>query len=65
MLKRTSVIVKKLVDENGMLCIKRERLVEESVGATKQRIQDMKEIVAARCENYSPHPSVMHQESRE
>ena len=54
MLKRTGVIVKKLMDENAMLRIERERLVEESVDATKQRIKDMKlmkEIVAACREN--------------
>ena len=33
MLKRTGVIVKKLLDENDMLYIERQRLVEESVDA--------------------------------
>ena len=35
MLKRTGVIVKKLMDENAMLCIERRRLVEESVNVLK------------------------------
>ena len=36
LLKRTSVIVEKFMDENAMLRIKRRRLVEESVDALKQ-----------------------------
>ena len=36
LLKRTSVIVKKLMDENDMLRIERQRLVEEYVDALKQ-----------------------------
>ena len=54
LLKRTGVIIKKLMDENAMLHIERERLVEESAVASKQRIKDMKlmkEIIAARGEN--------------
>jgi hypothetical protein len=54
LLKRTGVIVKKLMDENAMLRIERGRLVEESVEAAKQLIKDMKltkEIIAARREN--------------
>ena len=54
LLKTTSVIIKKLMDKNAMLCIENERLVEESVDAAKQRIKDMKlmkEIIAARREN--------------
>ena len=54
LLKRTCVIVKKLMDENAMLYIERERLVEESMVASEQRIKDMKlmkEIVAACREN--------------
>lgn len=35
LLKRTGVIVKKLMDENDMLRIERQRLVEESVHALK------------------------------
>ena len=35
LLKRTSVIVEKFMDENGMLGIERRRLVEESVDALK------------------------------
>ena len=35
LLKRTGVIVKKLMDENGMLRIEHERLVEESVIASE------------------------------
>ena len=48
MLKRTGVIVKKLMDENDMLRIERQRLVEESVDALKQRLEDMIELIAAR-----------------
>ena len=51
LLKRTGVMVKKLMDENAMLRIEHERLVEESVDAAKQRIKDMKlmkEIIARR-----------------
>ena len=54
MLKKTGVVVKKLMDKNAMLRIKHKRLVEESVDAAKQRIKDMelmKEIIAARSEN--------------
>ena len=47
MLQRTGVIIKKLMDENAMLRIERNRLVEESMDATKQHIKDMKEIIAA------------------
>ena len=48
MLKRTGVIVKKLMDENDMLRIERQRLVEESVDVLKQRLEDMKKLIAAR-----------------
>ena len=48
MLKRTDVIIEKLMDENAMLCIKGRRLVEESVDALKQHLEDKKELVAAR-----------------
>ena len=51
LLQRTSVIIKKLMDENAMLRIERNRLVEESMDAAKQRIKDiklMKEIIARR-----------------
>ena len=48
MLKRTGVIVKKLMDENDMLHNERQRLVEESVDALKQRLEDTKELIAAR-----------------
>ena len=47
MLKRTGVIVKKLMDENDMLRIERQRLVEESMDVLKQRLEDMKELIAA------------------
>ena len=40
MLKRTSVIIQKLMDE-------RQRLVEESVDALKQHLEDTKELIAA------------------
>ena len=43
LLKRTSVIVEKLMDENAMLRIERRRLVEESVDALKQHLEDKKE----------------------
>ena len=48
MLKRTDVIVKKLMDENDMLRNERQRLVEEYVDVLKQRLEDMKELIAAR-----------------
>ena len=48
LLKRTGVIVKKLMDENDMLPNERQRLVEESVDILKQRLEDMKELIAAR-----------------
>ena len=50
-MKRTGVIVKKLLDENDMLRIERQRLVEESVAAVEQCVEDMKETIAARCQN--------------
>ena len=48
MLKRTDVIVKKLMDENDMLHNERQRLVEEFVDVLKQRLEDTKELIAAR-----------------
>ena len=48
MLKRTGVIVKKLMDENYMLRNERQRLVEESVDVLKQHLEDTKELIAAR-----------------
>ena len=48
LLKRTSVIIKKLTDENDMLRNERQRLVEESVDVLKQRLEDTKELIAAR-----------------
>src|SRR3954463_7219366 len=48
LLKRTGVIVKKLMDENDMLRNERQRLVEESVDVLKQRLEDTKELIAAR-----------------
>ena len=47
LLKRTDVIVKKLMDEKAMLHIERRRLVEESVDALKQHLEDKKELIAA------------------
>ena len=47
LLQRSSVIVKKLMDENDMLHIERQRLVEESVDVLKQRLEDTKELLAA------------------
>ena len=51
LLKRTCVIVKKLMDENAMLRIERQRLVEESVEALKQPLEYTKELIIARREN--------------
>ena len=48
LLKRTGVIIEKLMDENAMLRIERRRLVEESVDALKQHLEDKKELIAAR-----------------
>ena len=48
MLKRTGVIVKKLMDENDMVRNERQRLVEESVDVLKQRFEGTKELIAAR-----------------
>ena len=48
MLKWTDVIVEKLMDEKAMLHIERRRLVEESVDALKQHLEDKKELNAAR-----------------
>ena len=48
MLKRTDVIVKKLMDENDMLRNERQRLVEESLDVLKQRLEDTKELTTAR-----------------
>ena len=48
MLKRTGIIVKKLMDENNMLCNERQRLVEESVDVLKQILEETKELIAAR-----------------
>ena len=47
-LNSTSVIVEKLMDENDMLRIERQRLVEESVDVLKQRLEDTKELITAR-----------------
>ena len=48
LLKRTGIIIEKLMDENAMLRIKRRRLLEESVDALKQHLEDKKELNAAR-----------------
>ena len=42
LLKRTGIIIKKLMDENAMIRIEHERLVEESLDAAQQHIKDMK-----------------------
>ena len=47
-MKRTGVIVEKLMDENAMLRIEHKRLVEESVDPLEQHLEDKKELVAAR-----------------
>ena len=46
--EETSALLKKLMDENDMLRNKRQRLVEESVDVLKQRLEDTKELIAAR-----------------
>lgn len=48
MSERTGVIIEILMDENAILRIKRGRLVEESMDALKQYLEDKKELVAAR-----------------
>ena len=48
LLKRTGVIVEKLMDENAMLRIEHRRLVEESVDALNQHLEEKKEVVATR-----------------
>ena len=48
LLKRTAIIIEKLMDENNKLRIERRRLVEESVDALKQDLEDKKELIAAR-----------------
>ena len=48
LLKRAGVIIEKLMDENAILCIERGRLVEESVDALKQHLEDKKELIADR-----------------
>ena len=48
LLKRTEIIVEKLMDENAILRIERRGLVEESVDALKQHLEDKKELIAAR-----------------
>ena len=48
LLKRTGVIIEKLMDENAMLRIERRRLVEESVDALKQHLEDKKELITTR-----------------
>ena len=47
LLKRTDVIVKKLMGENDMLRIERQRLVEEFVDALKKHLEDTKELITA------------------
>ena len=47
MLKRTDVIIEKLMDENATLRIENRRLVEESVDAFYQHLVDKKELIAA------------------
>ena len=47
MVKRTDIIVEKLMDENAILRIERRRLVEESVDALKQYLEDKKVLIAA------------------
>ena len=65
LLKRTGVIVKKLMDENDMLRNERQRLVEESVDVLKQRLEDTKELIVARRRDLFLRPAATHQESRD
>ena len=46
--EETSALLKKLMDENDLLRNERQRLVEESVDVLKQRLEDTKELIAAR-----------------
>ena len=48
LLKRTGIIIKKLMDENDMIRIEHQRLVEESMDALKQHLEDKKELITAR-----------------
>ena len=48
LLKRTGVIVENLMDENNKMRIERRRLVEESMDALKQHLEDKKELIATR-----------------
>ena len=41
-------MLKKLMDENDMLRNERQRLVEASMDVLKQRLEDTKELIAAR-----------------
>ena len=41
-------MLKKLMDENDMLRNEHQRLVEESVDVLKKRLEDTKELIAAR-----------------
>lgn len=50
-LKRTGVIAKKLMNENAMLRIERQRLVEESVDALKKCLEDTKKLITTRRRN--------------
>ena len=50
-LQRTGVIIEKLMGENVVLRMKHRRLVEESVDALNQHIEDRKELIAARYGN--------------
>ena len=47
--EETSALLKKLMDDNDMLHNERQRLVEESVDVLKKRLEDTKELIAARC----------------
>ena len=39
--------MKKLMDENDMLCNEHQRLVDESMDVLKKRLEDTKELIAA------------------
>ena len=48
LLKTPGVIVKKLMDENDMLRNEHQRLLEESMDVLKQRLENTKDLIAAR-----------------
>ena len=47
-------MLKKLMDENDMLRNEHQRLVDESMDVLKKRLEDTKELIAARREDQFP-----------